>query len=153
MLFPSRFSHVQHGQAECFHRVAGSLMGAICNALSIIFLGLLRDDSHHTHGISGKVRPHTYPNMTAGAVWTFWDPWSARALCINTLSFLRCGPCPWVRLQQCLPQLHQHACPCVCSVWATTHRAPPRCKRPGDACNGAVGRLAMRCLSQPVKSH
>jgi hypothetical protein len=35
--------------------VPGSLMGAICNAFSLIFLGLLRDDSHNAHGIRGKV--------------------------------------------------------------------------------------------------
>ena len=30
-------------------------MGAICNAFSIIFLGLLREDTRH-RGIGGKVR-------------------------------------------------------------------------------------------------
>jgi hypothetical protein len=36
-------------------RHPGSLMGAICNAFSIIFLGLLREDTRH-RGIGGKVR-------------------------------------------------------------------------------------------------
>lgn len=30
-------------------------MGAICNALSIIFLGLLREDNHRHTGVGGKV--------------------------------------------------------------------------------------------------